>query len=340
MALPDAVQKQVDAGNAAHEEAYKSGEPAPGGQPPAEATPAMEIVDAPPLVTPPAGETPAGEEPPAVVPEQSPAAPPGDDVPEEKWKARYQALQGKYNKELPLLNDANKALTARVEGLENLISQMGAAQTAAPAGDGTLEVSQDLIDEFGEDFMSAVGKLVTSQTSSLRTENEELKGRLDQMDKTDTDVAQGGLMTALAAAIPDWNDQNEDPDFLVWLGQTDVISGKSRQSLLDTALAELNSASVIGIFQAYKTENAGLTPPSNDIAPQPPVSKETLVVPGTTLNGAPLAPDGNEKRQWSQAQIANFYNDVTAGKWKGRDAEKLATEQDIIAASGDGRIIG
>lgn len=338
MALPDSVQKSIDKAAADHAAAY-------GGEAPADpnAAPVIEVVDAVPGQEPPA---PAAEAPPAppaepATPPAEPVAPSDDDDP--KWKARYQALQGKYNKEIPRLNDENKELKGRLDGLESIMAGMQATAPAAPAPTVT---DQAFVDEYGQEMADAVASMVDSRTAELRSDNQKLTDRLNQQDtlsqqtaEQDFEDGRAKMMDALTEKVPDWPELNVNQDFLTWLGQTDVPSGNIRQENLDNALAGLKTATVIAIFEAYKQENAGITPPSAPTTPQPLVSKETLVAPGQVSSGSDRAPEGNNKRTWTQAQIAQFYNEVTAGKWAGREAEKLATEQDIIAASGDGRII-
>lgn len=334
MALPDAVKKQVEAGEKAHEEVY--------GEKPPE-TPTMEIVDAPPPgetppeETPPAAETPPEETPPK---EEEPEQPPVPAVSEEKWEARYKALQGKYNAEIPRLNDKNKELQERLDGLEQTLATLQQNPAPAQPAQGELTIDQEFIDEYGEG-VAAMLQTLQGQVASLTQANKTLQQQVDGVTTQTEGEWQARLTSTLDAQVEGWRKQNDDPDFLVWLGQTDAYTGKQRQQLLDEAFEGLNTDAIVAIFKGYKQENAGLTPPSEETpAPQPPVSKETLVAPGAAGSGSDRAPEGSEKHTWTQAQIQAFYNDVTAGRYKGREADKLATEQDIVAAGREGRIIG
>jgi hypothetical protein len=63
---------------------------------------------------------------------------------------------------------------------------------------------------------------------------------------------------------------------------------------------------------------------------------DDLAAPGRahSAGGAPA-----EKPVYTAEEITRFYADVAAGRWRGRDADRIAIDADIMLAGREGRII-
>ena len=122
MALPKAAQQQLKAAEKLHAEAYPDGdaktpETTTGGD-----TTSTELREVP-------KETPAddteGEKPGEPVQSEAPVETPTEAPAEDDWEHKYKVLQGKYNAEVPRLQQANDALNGRVAEMEAQTSQKG-----------------------------------------------------------------------------------------------------------------------------------------------------------------------------------------------------------------------
>jgi hypothetical protein len=158
-----------------------------------------------------------------------------------------------------------------------------------------------------------------------------------------------GLYSALATAVPNWRDINVDIGFKEWLSAPDPYSGRLRADMLNDAFSGHEANRVINFFRGY-VEASGLPQPSqaNDLT-APPLSKpngqasgkiplETLAAPGRARS-APQSELPPDKPVYTHAWIAKFTAEKLAGKYRGREADADAIEQDIYRAQHEGRIV-
>lgn len=116
----------------------------------------------------------------------------------------------------------------------------------------------------------------------------------------------------------------------------DPYSGYSRKQMLMAAFEASDASRVLAFFRGYLGEQTRLTPDATPQARHPSASLESLVAPGVPHGATVVTP--TTKRIWTQQEIAAFYKDVQLGKWKSRPQDKVAIEQDIIAAANENRI--
>jgi len=129
---------------------------------------------------------------------------------------------------------------------------------------------------------------------------------------------QRNLHQQVERAVPNWAEINRDPRWLQWLNTPDVYTGRTRQWLLNDAVAAGSAGHVIAIFKGFLRE-AGQAPAGQ--APQRRTSR---------------APSG--KPVYSRGQI----NEMWAMRRKGQigDQEWAKWEYELIAAGREGRIVG
>lgn len=284
-------------------------------------------------------------------PTADPAAAPAPvgDPPADDWEKRYRTLQGKYDAEVPHLR-------GELASMQRLIAAMqhAPAPTAPAAPATTVPVAATIapedIETYGEDLV----------TASRRWAAAEIQPRIDELVAQVRDL-QGGQQHIQAETVQQrvhtsldadpvlagrWRDVNNDPLFIGWLQEIDPFSGSPRIELLRQAYSMGDAVRTARFFKTYLAEQTAVIEPPAAITPQTPPagvasgrpSLEDLAAPGRS-NTAP-APSGApaEKRMWTSKQITAFYRDRTDGKYAGREADALRTEQDIFAAASEGRI--
>lgn len=349
-ALPKQVKAMVDEANRIAEEIKKAQTPEPAAP---EGTPPVE----PPPANAPAQPTEPTPTPPAPTP--TPPAPAPAPAPVSADEQRYRVLQGKYNAEVPRLQQQVRELIERNRLLEQQVTSQqmltaslhqnrapdnGARHTPTPT---TKLVKDEEVREFGEDLFDFVSRAARQAVLP------EVEARLQPMTQKVEQVSQSAAQAAAETAetkkqrvhslldkdVPKWQEQNENEQFLDWLAQADPFSGRVRGELLSEAYGAHDGPRVVSFFKGFLNENAIVAP----TPPAPPKggSQRSLadyVAPGTAKPGTTGAPNEAGKRTWSEAEIGQFYTDVRQGKYRGRPADQRAIEQDIFAAQAEGRV--
>jgi hypothetical protein len=376
-ALPKAVQKKIDEANLVADAYYKQlangGQPAPNGAAPAP-TPDPNAAPAPPAADPNLVVHPT--QPPNPTPDPTPppphsAAPAPASLPQADVEHKYKVLQGKYNAEVPRLQNMVRDLTNNVRNLteqlsatQTLLASLGQQQAAPPAGSQPRTPAQpqklvkdEEIKEFGADLID-VARRVAREEIAGTVEHEVARRMQPVAQRADQAVQQAagaaqriaqndrqGVFDMLDRNVQKWTEINNDPAFLEWLEQVDPYAGLRRGDLLGQAFESNNGPRVVAFFNGFLKEHAIVTPPSAPAAAAPAaaapqVPLEKLVTPGLPKTGAAGTQDGSGKRVWTRAEISKFYADQSAGRFNSDTGKQKAKEMeaDIFAAQREGRV--
>lgn len=317
MALPRAIQAQVEQANAILEAANKPPEaPAP---------------DQP-------QDEPQPQEPQAVEPTPAPApAPVASTDPEETWESRYKALQGLFNSEVPKLQHQVKDLRGQ---LEQAIERMDKASEKAekPAVAEKPAADPRDVENFGSDLVEMVQRvseqLLARAANDFTTKAAKLEQRLAQMESALQGTTQTVAMTAeqaffdrLTKLTPDWEQTNANKAFLAWLAEVDPLLGQPRQAALDAAQQTLNADRAAAVFKAFTATQPAAPKPS---------SLDKQVSPKGSATAAP--PAQQQPTIWSQQQVVDFYNAKRRGEFRGREQDVARIEAEINLAISEGRV--
>jgi hypothetical protein len=265
------------------------------------------------------------------------ATPPAVDP---KTEARYRVLKGKYDAEVPRLQnqlyETQQMLNKLVMERSNPPPQAEPPRKlTAEERFSSLGVTSKEVEEYGSDLLDMVARVaqgsVTPELRQLMSDTQEIKRSLGAAQQEVARTATDRVYQALNTWNPNWNSVNESPEFLAWLDDTDVFSGSSRKAALVGAFNSHDAARVVGIFQAF----VGKTPvPAS--TPAPAVSRETLVAPGKPRGGVMEAPDGSSKRILSEQEIGDFYTRVRKRQVSPKEYEAKSAE--IALAVAEGRV--
>lgn len=239
--------------------------------------------------------------------------------PEDAIEHRYKVLQGKYNSEVPRLSAENRDLKARLQELEQQFEEMKNAKPVEPL------VKPEEIDEYGEGLIDVARRIAREELASKQSEIEKLKREIESVKNVTTTKVSEDFFKSLTELVPDWEQLNEDPNFLAWLEEVDELTGEPRQVLLSRAEQQRNATRTAKFFTAFKQASTSRAATSSQ-------ALEQQVVPPT--NQAPNTPPS--KKVWMRSEIAGFYDRVRRGLIS--DADAIAIEAEIQAASIEGRI--
>lgn len=368
--LPDAVARQK-----AEVESMVRGV-APDGAPPAPAGGQEAEGPAPvPDVQAPAGAEDAGVQPTPNTPAESSApATPTDSKTDSKdnieslkrqlREAEQEARtwKGRHTKTV----EEQKALADRVADLEARLTAASEAQEPA-----LKEVSADEIEAYGSDLLEVAKRYVLP---AARAEFEKamrpILTRLDALEsgvkgvqakeaKSDWDQ----FCDRITAVLPNWREIDTTDAFGAWLDSIDPFFDEPRRRALDSAVAKLDSARVIKVFQAYLdqtgqspggsrgaqtgrdsrtgTESAASATTAQTEPETPQPSLEDLAAPGKPASSpsGPLPVQPGAK-VWLQSEIDAYYRarrQSSHPHFHNREAG-LAMDREIAQAQRDGRV--
>jgi hypothetical protein len=266
---------------------------------------------------------------------------------ENTFEQRYRTLQGKYNAEIPALNAHVQELSHRLAQTQQLLSTIQAApqpEMSRPQSQPISSLTEEERSEYGDsidvmrkvssDLLAPYQRRIDELTQTIQQMQGHVLPRVEQVAKRQAESAEGAFWSALASAVPNWQDVNNDPDFHSWLLETDPLTGMTRQTYLEDAQSKLDAPRVASFFTSW------LSHPSNTaqtIKPLKASELEQQVAPGRSRSTP--APQGMQKKTYTQRDIADFYRRVSQGAFKGREAERGAIESDIFAAQAEGRIV-
>ena len=282
---------------------------------------------------------------PAPANEQKPGA---DNVPEETIVQKYKTLQGMYNAEVPRLHHQNKELQQRIQNMEQLLASLSASAPVetAPTTVDRLVTDKD-VEEYGES-LDVMRKVTREELASVAQRIATIEAAINQM-KTQVvpqvqAVAQRQQMTAeqqfwadLSAGVPNFKQVNDNADFQTWLLAADPLTGITRQTYLEDAQRALDAQRVVSIFRTW-LESTGQAAVAHSTGNTTSSELEKQVSPGRSRStGTPAT--ANQAKTYSPQDIQKFFNDVRAGRYKGKEQERARIERDIFAAQRENRIV-
>lgn len=270
-------------------------------------------------------QAPAPAPAPPVPPKEPEAAarPAIPDAPEPKdWEQKYRVLQGKYNHEVPRLQQDLKQLRGE---LASAVEEIGRLKSQPkPEAPPPANVKPEEIEQYGPEFVDFVRRVAgEASPKQTKADTSDLEKRVQTAEDVARHAVQRQFFTDLTSMVPDWEQKNTDDGFLRWLDEVDPMTGSARQAVFDDAYARLDVNRVAAFFKAYGG-NVGAAPSGT-----PP----SMVTP-STVRGQSDVPQG--KKLWQQREIAAFYTDLRAGRISAEDAAR--TETEIFAAQNEGRI--
>ena len=315
MALPKAIQKQVDDADAFV----------------AQMTGQTGNTETDPNLAPNPASAP---EPPQLPISQEPE--PKPTIPEETWERKYLTLKGMYDAEVPRLHAQMREMNGQVQQLiaENATARVQQTVTQ-PSTAKTLITEQDK-EAFGSDLLDLIDRASEQKVAEFRSQNahlvsriEELQGKLGNVTERQVVSDKDKFLANLSAQVPNWETLNIDQGFLAWLAEVDPVYGLPRQVALTNAYESLDANRTAIIFNQYQGKVAPMQQ-------KPSQQLQSQVAPTRSRASPAPATSAGDKSIWSQDQIANFYNEGIKGHLDQAEAERI--EKDINAAYAEGRI--
>lgn len=345
MALPEQIRRQLEQ----VEEITKTAYPAASETSSTETAPTSEGTQTPPVeatqVQPVTQAQNAGQSVSNVIPIESAPAP------SDNWELKYRTLQGKYDAEIPRMQQQLRELAAQNVSYQQLLSNLNSSNQQAPV-QGTQPVQKLTTDkdvtDYGADTIDLIRRVTREELSPIiaRLEGQlshfgsQMTNQVQQVQSRQILTAEQTFFMQLGQAVPDWRTVNADPRFRAWLAEVDNLTGITRQTYLDDARQNLDVNRVANIFSKWRSE-AGSAPASQPAPKVNPASElERQIAPGKSrTDGAPPTNPNANKRTWTRDEISKYYDEVRRGVYNTRKQERDQIERDIFEAQRDGRIV-
>lgn len=263
---------------------------------------------------------------------------------EETYEQRWRTLQGMYNAEVPRLHTQNRELMTRVNELEKLLANLSAPVSSSAPTVEKLITAKDEAD-YGEslDVMRRVSREEASAYQSRIDQLEQLVRnmqasvlpKVEQISHRQLQSAEQMFWSDLTSYAPEWQSINNNPDFQSWLLEPDPLSGLTRQTYLEDAQRNLDARRVANFFTSWSGNSGQSVAQTSRKASVSQLEKQVSPGKGKPTGAAPVA----NVSTYTPENIRTFFDDVRAGRYKGRESERDRIERDIFAAQRDGRIV-
>lgn len=330
--IPAAVLRHSRIADDLHQSAYA---------PPVDPNNPVAPLGAEPPADPNAPPAPAPAEPPQPILEV-PLTPPPTDI--ETLQRENAGLRGgiaAMRGRLSAAGHENSTLKTRITELERA-PPPPATPPRDPATNPASLITPEQRAEYGDELLDVAARAAAERLSpeleAMRQELKTIKGQNQRTAEQQFSDARNNLITQLNTDIPNWEQLNTDDRFLDWLDLRDQFSGVRRGDLLKAAYDGNDVPRVLAFFKGFLTEAAAVAPPApaQPAAPAARIDLASLATPGKGKSAPGSVPDS--KPTYTQAQIASFYADSNAGRYRGKEGEKERIEADIFAAQREGRI--
>lgn len=189
--------------------------------------------------------------------------------PKEDWEHKYKVLQGKYDSEVPVLNQQIKLLMNQVEILTKKLEEMSASTESKDEAKNSNNTAidtfnlQEFIEQYPEIY-SAIEKVVETKYNEKVSKLEE---KLNETTKVTSSIAQSKFYDDLTRLVPDWKDINVSSDFMEWVNEVEPFSGLRKYDLLMNKYNKGDAEGVAYFFNRYKSEK-GLASKTTQTAQQ------------------------------------------------------------------------
>lgn len=330
MALPKAIQRQVEEADRLVDTLAGTKPEGQEGEPPETDPPDVTNQGDPPQDPPPAAPPQPVSQEPAVTPPQ-----PQDD----SWLTKYHALKGKYDAEVPRLHAELREMKAQ---MQQLIADKAAAEAkvAKPQEPQKTLITEQDREAFGPDLIDLIERAAESKISGYSQREVELVNEIKTLKQELASVSErqgisdkDRFLMGLGQRVADWETLNVDAGFLNWLQEVDPVYGAPRQAALTSAYEVLDVDRVARIFNAYKQT---LAPAPQQQPQQQKPNLQRQVAPTRSRSTTPPAASAPNQRIFTQQEITQFYDEWRRGFIDNDEAAQM--EKEIAAAAAQGRV--
>lgn len=293
--------------------------------------------DAPPPGTPKeeSKEEPVKEEEPVEIP-PPPSTP---EPPREDFEHKFSVLQGKYNAEVPALAYELAQANQKIKNLELL--QKPKEEPAEPETPPSNIEDNPKMKAFKAEYPDVFEAATIIAKSIVESQMKPVQEKITKVEQTVGKVNEGigqnakekflGQLDGDAGVGKEWRTLNKDPEFISWLQNKDIYTGRTKHELLSAAWDRHDPDATLQFFKDFKTVKLPPKPPENkgkDVDPN-------RVDPPRGGSGGPkISSPGKDGPTVTTADLSKFYKDQVDGVYRGREADAEKEERRLLKAMG------
>lgn len=262
-------------------------------------------------------------------------AKPGKEQDVEYWRSRATSMHGIAQAQAQELHELRNQVSTLSTEIKNLQVKPEAPKQADPL------VTDKDVETFGSDLIDLQERVAKKAVAEARGQFQavidqqaeyikQLEAKVGAVDQQVSASAQDRFYEALGKQVPDWEQVNADQRFLEWLGQTDQMSGVSRQAYLDDAANRMDLARVAAIFTAFK-QTVAPAPAASPVSQARKSELERQVAPSKSKASAPTE---SGKRIWTRAEYERAMDPRYNKHLSADEATQLEAELDLAVAEG------
>lgn len=236
------------------------------------------------------------------------------------WKKRYTNLNNVHAaykhqvaRELTELQNSLTISNTEIARLKQLVTDtLGSKDVFTEA------FSQEDIDVLGEDTVATLKKatenVVAPIQAQLEAEQAARASEKEQSVRARANQAQNAFLERLGALVPDYIEVDSSPQFLNWMREIDPASGYTRETLFKQAEGSGDVGRVANFMLEFKSVLNPL---------------ESKITPTTASRSNRTPQQAQVKKPMVWTEIEKFYDDVTKGRFRGRETERREIEAKI-----------
>lgn len=242
-----------------------------------------------------------------------------DDV--GNWENRFKGLKASQDKTIHALRQQVNNFDLMTTENERLKKQLEDTQEQVP------KTPDEMLKLFSQEEVDSVRGLVDGQVGGLKDEVSRLQGQLAKVkeaeDKADAVNAHQSVVDAVANAVPNYTEIDNNPEFGEWINDVDVYGNVRYEMFMK---AKHSSPPDIGRLVQFYVDFANQSIPAQDEPRKQFTQQELSQNPTSQPSASPESPQGLGI-VWDLETINLFYKDKAIGKISPERAEEL--EKDL-----------
>ena len=263
-----------------------------------------------------------------------------DDIPAKpkrtNWKKRFIGLKQSQDATIYSLRSENADLKSQVLNLDAKVSQLIKDTKVDDPFDNLFTdedkdvLGSEALDIFTKASKTAVDAAVSPLKAKLDEEKQHRRKQQEREVVNERQAASKIFLDKLANLVPDYNELDYDPGFKKWMDQPDTFSGFPRKQLFLNAQKHGDVVRVAEFFIEY-----------SDLTRDPVEQSQRTLENAVGPTGSSASQINTDKKlsSYSMEMVEQFYDDVTRGKYVGKESEAKALESKYDRAFAEGRII-
>jgi hypothetical protein len=272
-------------------------------------------------------------------PDQADPAPTPQAEVDDGFKKKYDALSGKYNKEVPRLHEQLREQSASLQKLQTELEALKAKPVEPPKPKEALVTEKDE-ETFGKDLIDVARRVtrdellgLTDRLSALEravASIAKIPERVQQIESRQVQSAEDRFWDEVNAQIPDWDVVDDDPEWIEFLGQKPPFSVRPYRELAVDAISAGDVAPLVELVNLWK-EKSGKT---QAIAQQNQIQQELQSQTQPNKQRAAPVVNADKGKIWTGEEYQNAFDIRLARTMSQADIDVLQIEAEKAYAEG------